>query len=410
MTTRAGVGALSAVLCMAACTPAPVPIDTIAEGYVRVALQLAQHDPGLIEDWRGPRSWRPGPRQPVEPLLRRIEALRHDLEGHGEPASAARRGYLTAQLAALALSARRLLGASSTFDEEALQAFGPGPDAPDAQGAVAIRDALSRELPGSAALATRYAAFRNGLAVSPSKADAVMRAALDACRTATRQSYDLPADESVELVFAAGLEWDGYAQYLGSHRTRISINERAALDVSRALRLACHEGYPGHHLQFMLIDDELVRRRGWREFELAPAFGRHLLIAEGAAEAAADLAFPFDARVAIYRDVLLPIAGLSAQSATTLARVDDLIRALEPAAVAILRDYLDGRLTEAAATDRLRVEALTQNPEALLAFAERRRTRVSAYSLGRESVLKLIGSGGLRAVGRLFGERPFALQ
>ena len=60
----------------------------------------------------------------------------------------------------------------------------------------------------------------------------------------------------------------------------------------------------------MLIDDELAGRRGWHEFELTPAFGRHLLVTEGAAEAGADMAFPFEPRVALYRDVLLPIAGL----------------------------------------------------------------------------------------------------
>ena len=86
-----------------------------------------------------------------------------------------------------------------------------------------------------------------------------------------------------------------------------------------SLRLACHEGYPGHHVQFMLIDDELAGRRGWREFELTPAFGRHLLVTEGAAEAGAEMAFPLESRVALYRDVLLPIAGLPPQDAGRIA-------------------------------------------------------------------------------------------
>ena len=246
--------------------------------------------------------------------------------------------------------------------------------------------------------------------MSPAKAEALMRAALNACRTATRQSYDLPPDESIELMLAAGLEWDGYAQYLGAHRTRISINEHAALDVSRALRLACHEGYPGHHLQFLLIDETLVRRRRWPEFELTPAFGRHLLFTEGAAEAAADLALPFAARVAIYRDILLPLAGLPSQAAVTIARLDDLVVGLQPVAVAILRDYLDDRLTQAAAAERLRVDALTPDPDALLAFAERQQARVSAYVLGREAVMSAIATGGPAAIGRLFTDRPFAVQ
>ena len=55
---------LLAALTVSGCAPPPVAIDAIAEGYVRVSLQLAQHDPSLVEDWRGPDSWRPGPREP----------------------------------------------------------------------------------------------------------------------------------------------------------------------------------------------------------------------------------------------------------------------------------------------------------------------------------------------------------
>ncbi len=397
---------------LAGCTTGPIPtsIDAVAEGYVRVTLQLAQHDPSLVEGWRGETTWRPGPRVPVAPLLRRIESLQHDLGASSDPATADRHAYLAAQLAALEWYAQRLLGRSGGFDEEAMRTFGRVPTVPADDHTRAILAAVARELPGSAPLASRYADFKRRYAVNPAKAEALMRAALDACRTATRHSYELPPDESVELVFAPGPEWDGYAQYLGSHRTRISINEHAALDVSRALRLACHEGYPGHHLQFLLIDDALVHRRRWPEFELAPAFGRHLLITEGAAEAAADLALPFAARVAIYRDILLPLAGLPSQAAVTIARVDDLVAALQPSAVAILRDYLDDRLTQAAAAERLRVDALTPDPDALLAFAERRRARVSAYVLGREVVMSAIGTGGPAAIARLFTERPFAVQ
>ena len=176
------------------------------------------------------------------------------------------------------------------------------------------------------------------------------------------------------------------------------------------LRLACHEGYPGHHVQFMWIDDELVGRRGWHEFELTPAFGRHLLVTEGAAEAGAEMAFSFESRVALYRDVLLPIAGLPPQDADRIANIETLVWSLERVAIDIIRDYLDHRLTHAAAVDRLRDEALTLDPEALLAFAERRRTRILAYPEGREAIRRTIGGPDLTGLRALFVEHPFAVQ
>lgn len=402
--------AIAALALVYGCGTAAPSLDAIAEGYVRVALQLAQHDPGLIEDWRGPQLWRPGPRQPVAPLLQRIETLQQDLRRHSNPDTADRRGYLAAQLAALELAAHRLLGQSVPFDDEAEKAFGRRPAPVPATRLDAGRAALERELPGAGSLVERYAAFKKRQTVDASKAEPLMRAAIAACRAVTTPALALPVGETIELAFADDSAWDAFAQYLGGHRTRITFNRRAAVDVSRVLRLACHEGYPGHHVQFMLIDDELARRRGWREFELVPAFGRHLLVTEGAAEAGAEMVFPFESRVALYRDVLLPIAGLPPHGAARIARVEQLVWSLEPAAIDILRGYLDNRLTQAAAIDRLRHEALTLDPEALLAFAERRRTKVLAYPEGREAVWRTIGRDNLKALRALFVEHPFAVQ
>jgi len=394
------------------CTERSPVLDTIAEGYVRVALQLAQHDPELIEDWRGPASWRPGPREPVAPLLKRIETLQQDLRRHSDPVTAERRGYLAAQLAALELSAQRLLGRSGTFDDEAEQAFGRRPSPVPATQLEAVRAALAQELPGSGPLVERYSAFKETQMVDPSKAEPLMTAALAACRAATAPALPLPKGERIELVVVVDDDspWDAYAQYLGGHRTKITVNRRAAVDVSRVLRLACHEGYPGHHVQFMLIDDELAKRRGWREFGLTPAFGRHLLVTEGAAEAGAEMALPLQSRIAVYRDVLLPIAGLPPQDAARIARVEQLVWSLEPAAIDIIRGYLDNTLTQAATIDRLRSEALTLGPEALLAFAERRRSKVLAYPEGREAIWRTIGHDDLKGMRALFVEHPFAIQ
>ncbi len=408
--TRIVAHALAALTLPWGCTVRPPSLDAIAEGYVRVTLALAQHDPSLVDDWRGPQSWRPGPRQPVAPLLQRIESLQQDLQQHSDPPTADRRGYLSAQLTALEWSARRLLGQSGPFDDEAERVFGRTPARAPATRLAAARDALAHELPGPASLAARYADFKKRLTVNPSRAEPLMRAALAACRDVTRRTFGLPAGEAIELAFVDDSPWDAFAHYLGAHRTTITINRRAAVDVSRALRLACHEGYPGHHLQFMLIDDELAGRRGWREFELVPAFGRHLLVTEGAAEAGAEMAFPFEARVAIYRDVLFPIAGLRPRDAEQVAHVEQLIWSLEPAAIDIIRGYLDHTLTQSAAIDRLRDEALTPDPEALLAFAERRRTRALAYPEGREAVWRTIGRDDLKGLRRMFVERPFAVQ
>jgi hypothetical protein len=420
-----------AILAVAACAPSPDTaragavagsppkrpnggeggLPLLAESYVRVALKLAQHDPELVDGWRGAPEWKPGPREPVAPLLAEIESIQRQLGRQpADPVSADRVAYLTAQLSALHLAAARLLGRSSSFDEEARAAFGIT-RAPIDSGALELtRLALERELPGKGPLIDRYSAYKRRLAIPAGRVEPVMRAALDACRAKTLDHITLPADEAVDLVLVSGSPWDGYARYQGAHRTRIEINQSAVLDISRALRLACHEGYPGHHVQHIWIDDELVGKRHWLELQLTPGFGRHLLIAEGAAEAGVDLLFPDERRASVYRDTLLPAAGLAPSEAARIVRIESLVTVLEPAIADIIAAYLDNSLTQAAAVERLRNEALVLDAEGLLAFAERRRTRVLAYPEGRAMVQRSIGGRGLEALRRVFVDLPFAVQ
>lgn len=396
----------------ASCGPVGHPtLDDIAEGYVKTALQLAQHNPDLVDDWHGPDAWRPGARQPVALLVDRLETLQEDLSrwvSNVDGDDEYRVSYLDEQLMTLAVLADRLSGASVSLDDELRRSFRTGALKTDRSPASEARAALDTLLSGKGPLAGRYARYRTGLAVPVSKAEPVMRAALAACRDAS-VDMRLPADERIDLVFGHGSQWDGFARYLGDHRTRIEINLDASLDVTRALRLACHEGYPGHHAQNVLIDDELVTRRGWIEFQLAPSFGQHLLVTEGAAEAGVDLAFPPARRVALYRSVLLPAAGLPPSEAERLVSVEERIGALEPIIADVSRAYLDSTITHAQAIERLRDEALTPDPEALLAFAERRRARSLAYTLGRAEVRQKIGDTGISGLRRLFTSQPFRL-
>jgi hypothetical protein len=222
----------------------------------------------------------------------------------------------------------------------------------------------------------------------------VLGAALEACRQATTAAVPLPAGEGVRLSLVSGLPWDGLARYEGQRRTALQVNGDGALDVARALRLACHEGYPGHHVQHVLID-RIAGERDWPELHLAPGFGRHLLLAEGAAEAAADLAFSRAQRVSLYRDVLLPAAGHDPSMAAPLAHLDDLLIELLPGVTGVARDYLDGAIDRARALERLDTEALVTNPDATLAFIERRRARALVYGEGRRFVLASLPSRDL---------------
>jgi hypothetical protein len=396
---------LLAVLVMAGCAAPPpaVTLDTVAEGYVRVALQLAQHDPSLVESWRGPDTWRPGPRVPVAGLLEQINRVARDLDTL-PPAGTNRHDYLAGQLRALQFAARRLMGAEATIDDQARDEFGVSFSRIEPARVAELHEAIGQALAGPGPLAERVTALKARTAVPAGRRQAVMDAALAACRRASSAAVALPATERATVSFSNGLGWDGYARYLGGHRTDIAINGDGTLDVSRALRLACHEGYPGHHVQYLLLDE-----LAWPELGLAPAFGPHLLYAEGAAEAGADLAFTIGERVTLLRDQLLPLAGLPPVLAGTMVRVESLVGELVPVVTDVARQYLAGALARPAAIDRLRREALLTNPEGILTLIEQRRARALVYAEGRRLVYARMGTASLPALNALF-TRAVALQ
>lgn len=397
---------LLGLLMMASCArPAPPSLDSVGEAYVRVALQMAQHDPELVEAWRGDESWRPGPRVPVDGLVGRVDELLSELDRYSPAvAQRARHTYLSAQLRALQFAGRRLLGEAATIDDQARDEFGVVFSRITGQRVEELHAAISDALPGQEPLTERLAALRVQTIIPEGRRQAVLDAALAACRQATAAVWPLPAGEGVTVRSQSGLGWDGYARYAGGHRTEITTNSDGPLDVSRALRLACHEGYPGHHVQYMLIDD-----LPWPELKLLPGFGPHLLYTEGAAEAGAVLAFSIDQQITLMQGKLLPLAGLDPDLADPLVRVDALAGELLPVVTEVARQYLAGTLAKDAAIERLRTDALLPNPEGVLTLIERRRARALVYGEGRRQIVGQIEAPSLQALHALF-TRAIAVQ
>ena len=123
----------------------------------------------------------------------------------------------------------------------------------------------------------------------------------------------LPAGEQVTVEYVRGTPWSAFTRYEGRGRSRIQINTDFDLTVDRALQLACHEAYPGHHAINSLIDARFVGAKHWIEYTVQPMFSPQSLRTEGAATFAAELAFPDESRLAFERDELFPLAGLNAR-------------------------------------------------------------------------------------------------
>jgi hypothetical protein len=372
-------------------------IDSQAEAYVKLVLALGERDPDSLDFYAGPPGWMAearAKRTPLSEIKRGASALLDELtrERAPRPDDESRRLFLIGQLRAVAARADLLSGHRFTFDEESRLLFGVPLGEVD-RGALARTDVeLDAMLPGRGSLAHRYAAYDRRFAIPSDRLSSVMTRAIDGCRRATLGHLSLPAGEQVAVEYVRGTPWSAFTRYEGRGRSRIQINTDFDLTVDRALQLACHEAYPGHHAINSRVDARFVEAKHWLEYSVQPMFSPQSFRTEGAATFAAELAFPGESRLAFERDVLFRLVGLNPVDADKYVGVSRLVDGLRGRQVDIARRYLDGNLEFVRAARELEDGTLMPSADATLKFFNEFRTYAVAYTVGHDVVALALAS------------------
>jgi hypothetical protein len=386
--------ALAAVLAGSAPRAQQQTMDTLAEQYVKLVLALGQHDADYVDAFYGPAEWRKqaeAKKQPLAAIDAQAASVLAALEAAAPPGGSEelihlRHRYLIRQLQALRARVGMLQGKKLTFDEESRALYDAvAPTHTDAEFEKVVRD-LDTRLPGDGPVLDRYTDFRSRFVIPKEKLDAVFRAAIDGCRARTMRHITLPPTESFTVEYVTNKSWGGYNWYQGQYRSLIQVNTDLPIYIDRALDLACHEGYPGHHVYNVLLEHALVRTRRWIEYTVYPLFSPQSLIAEGTANYGIEVAFPKDERLAFERQVLFPAAGLDPARAGEYYEVQALIDRLSYADNEVARRYLNGQIDKNAAVEWLMKFKLLAKPRAeqRLRFIEQYRSYVINYNLGKD--------------------------
>jgi len=378
-------------------------VTSISERYVKFVLALGQHDADYVDAYYGPPEWR----TEAETRKMSLAEIGGDADGvldqiprrpvaAGDVLVALREEYLRRQLEAVRARLRMLTGTRLSFDEESKALYDAvAPTYPESY-FQAILDRLEGLLPGRGVLLDRYDAFRQDFIIPPTKLAEVFDAAIAECRSRTLEHIELPPGERLKVEYVTNRTWSGYNWYQGSYHSLIHVNTDLPIYVDRAIDLACHEGYPGHHVYNALLEKHLVRDRGWQEFTVYALFSPQSLIAEGTANYGIEVAFPGSERIAFERRVLFPKAGLDPARAADYDRVQALVDRLAYAGNEAARRYLNGEIDRAAATTWLTRYAIMSPPRAAqrTRFFDQYRSYVINYNLGKDLVRQYIESRG----------------
>jgi len=377
----------------------PDPMRSVAERYVKLVLAVGQHDADYVDAFYGPADWRTAAeaeKLPLAAIDQQAEVLEKDLAAvTAAPPNprdaelwALRRQYLVRQMSALRARVSMLQGKRMTFDEESRALYDTvAPTLPETEFEKVLTQ-LEARLPGAGPLIERYDRFKQAFVIPAARVDRVFREAIRACRDRTLAHVELPAQERFTVEYVTGKSWSGYNWYQGDYQSLIQVNTDLPIYIDRALDLACHEGYPGHHVYNVLLEKHLVRDRGWIEYTVYPLFSPQSLIAEGTANFGIEVAFSPADRMTFERDVLFPLAGLDTRRVQEYYDVLALVDRLSYAGNEAARRYLDGTIDRAGAVAWLEKYAMYTTPRAeqRVKFIDQYRSYVINYNLGKDLI------------------------
>ncbi len=397
---------LSMLMCLSMVTMAqrkhlpPVTLDHIAEQYVRLVLDIGQHDPDFVDAYYGPKEWQEAAKK-VKPQLTalkdRTEAIIARLKririSKKNTELTLRKTFLLKQLIAASAKIDMLMGTRYSFNDEAKRLYDVVPSTYSESYFAGLMKELGKKLPaGPGSVNERYQQFRNSFVIPKEKLDTVFTAAINECRTRTKRYIDLPTEESFVVEYVTNKPWSGYNWYQGNSRSIIQVNTDLPIFIDRAVDLAAHEGYPGHHVYNVLLESELLNKKGWKEFCIYPLFSPQSLIAEGSANYGIDIVLPSAERMRFEQQVLFPLAGLDPSRAAQYYEVQALFGKLAYAGNEAARGYLDGTLTKAETMHWLTTYGMfdSARAEQRIKFIEKYRSYVINYNLGQDLVRSFV--------------------
>jgi len=380
-------------------------MNAVAERYAHLVLALGQHDSDYVDAFYGPAEWKTQAEKEKK-SLDTIGTEAAELIGElakipnpGDEMLKLRREYLQKQIAAVAARVRMLKGEKLKFDDESRALYdavaptyrqsGSDPDSHFDQ----IIAQLESKIPGTGPLWERYEKWRKPFVIPKAKLDTVFQLAIKECRARTLAHVALPPNESFTVEYVTNKPWGGYNWYKGNFHSVIQVNTDLPTYIDRAVDLAAHEGYPGHHVYNSLLEKNLVRDRGWMEFSVYALFSPQSLIAEGTANFGREVAFPTKAeRMKFEKEVLFPAAGIDASRADEYYAVQDLMKQLDYAANEAARRLINGEIDESAAVQWLQKYAVMEPARAKqrVKFIQRYRSYVINYNLGEDMVRRYI--------------------
>jgi len=296
----------------------------VDEQFVQLALAINEHLPGYVDSYFGPGEWAQEARQAgklsLSDLTQRVGELAANISSANEW-DAQRKDFLERQINAMQMSLRLLAGENVSLAEEAQALYDIQPAWVDETYFLDHQKWLDETLPKGDSLKERLENWKSSLEIPFEKARDLLPFITSTLRELTHRKFSLPEDESFVVEFISNEPWMAYNRYLGQYKSRIEINTDIPMRINGLAVTIAHEGYPGHHTELCMKDARLIRQEGYHEHLLTLINSPWSEIAEGVATSALETLFTDQELEDLYREEILPRAGMTHIDINTMMEI-----------------------------------------------------------------------------------------
>ena len=364
-------------------------LDYLSEEYVKITLAIGLHHEYYIDAFYGPKEWIPSKKEDLETLEIKTDVLIENIKSSSDKEDEKlRKDFLLIHAKSVKTFVSQLRGTVLSFDEESQSLYDAVSPKLDEKVLNSHLEELNKIIPGSGDLSKRMTSFMQDFIIPRDKLDVVFSAAINESRKVTKKYIPLAENENFEIQYVSDQVWSAYNWYKGNNYSVIELNTDFPLQINRAIDLAAHEAYPGHHVFNSLMEKHLVNEKKWMEYSVYTLYSPLSLLAEGSANYGIELAFPKETRLDYEINVLFPLAGLDSSKAKLYYEIQDLMKNLSYAGNKVAQEYLDKKISKEKAIEDLMKYSLTSKEKATqrLAFIEANRSYVINYNLGEDLV------------------------
>ena len=277
-------------------------LSKFGEEFLLLALRIDKHIHGYVDFYYGPENLKKLVENEAltspHNLLSDLKTLQKDLLIKGFDKN--REKYLEKLLLAIKTSIEDLIGIEIPFKEKFLRLYDVELQPINESDLLKLVEDFNGAYKGSGSLAERLKVLREKRKVPEDRVYPLFKKALEFVKLRTKELIGdiLPREEkiSIELVDDVNsleAKWAYYEWYLGNYHSRIEVNPKYNMYWSIFLSAAAHEGYPGHHMNFVLNENRYYQELNHFEHSILLLKSPVLVICEGIADLAINVLFSY---------------------------------------------------------------------------------------------------------------------